>query len=230
MTTASTLVRDAMSGCGALGRGDALSADDAQLVLRRLTRMLDSWSNVRSMVYEVFSDSFPTVAGTASYSSTLLTTMLRAVRVDSIVLTRSGTDYPVDPTITLAEYQAIPDKASRGTPSVCYVQTGAAALTFNFFPVPEAIYTATVYAPRPLPSTDLEMTTDLVFPRGYEKAVVDCLTVDIAPTFRRPVTREMDDNAKLARAALAATNYRPDVMSYGFAAPSESPLQRFYRG
>jgi hypothetical protein len=72
VSTGSDLVYDALYACQAVGANEPISADDSALVLRRLNRLLDSWSNVRQLCYEITTDSFSTVAGTQQYATTLL--------------------------------------------------------------------------------------------------------------------------------------------------------------
>src|SRR4051812_38997850 len=109
MATGSDIVTDAMYACGALGQGDTLTAADAQLCLRRLNRMLDMWSGVRELIYEVFDDTFSTVIGTQTYSSALLASGLRPRRVDNMYLTLGVIDYPIE-LVGSQEWDAIPYK------------------------------------------------------------------------------------------------------------------------
>ena len=66
MSTVRDLITDAMFAAGVLGQGDALADDDAELVRRRLIRMVDRWANENLMVYTTGNGSFPMVAGTAA--------------------------------------------------------------------------------------------------------------------------------------------------------------------
>jgi hypothetical protein len=54
--------------------------------------------------------------------------------------------------------------------------------------------------------------TNLSFPPGYEKALVDSLAVDVFPTFkgtRTPIPPDLKQAAIQAQMVLKNTNYRP---------------------
>jgi hypothetical protein len=134
-TYASDIVQDALFACGALGQGDDLKDADAQLVLRRFNRLLDSWSNVKTLCYELlFDTAMPTVAGTASYSSTLLTNG-RPVRVDTIAVSRSSFYYDVE-LISQAQWSAIPYRLTQGVPEVCWIDWGVSQRHVQLLPDP----------------------------------------------------------------------------------------------
>jgi hypothetical protein len=226
-TYASDIVQDALFACGALGQGDDLKDADAQLVLRRFNRLLDSWSNVKTLCYELLFDTgMPTVAGTASYSSTLLTNG-RPVRVDTIAVSRSSFYYDVE-LISQAQWSAIPYRLTQGVPEVCWIDWGYPNATFNFYPIPDAVYTVNVGTRKKLTS-GYTLTTALSVPPGYERAFVDVLAVDIAGSFGRPITAAMAANAREAQDVLRVTNLEVPLLDSGFGG-GLTPLEAIKRG
>lgn len=228
MSTGTQIVNDAAFACGALGQGENLSADDSALILRRLNRLMDYWSNLRGMVYEIVTDSFPAVIGTQQYSSTLLATVGRPVEVTFMYARLNSIDYKID-LVSSDEWARIPYKTVQSVPRVCWVDTSFPDDTFNLFPVPDNVYTIFVGAQKALPNT-IGMATSLAFPPGYEKAIVDVLAVDIAPSFGRQVSPDLRLSADNATRAIECTNFEPIVMDDGLSGPKMTPLEAFYRG
>lgn len=213
MTTATQLIDDACSEVGAAAQDTALSNYDAQYCLRVLNRMLASWATERLMVYALTTETFPTVAATASYSSTLLSGG-RPVAVDSVTVTQSGVTYPVE-LKDAQDYLAIGYKAAPGTPEVCFAEMTYPNATFYLYPTPDAIYTVSMSLRRALSST-LLLATDLALPPGYEDAIVLNLATRVAGHFGTDPSPQLVENAKQAKATLKRLNSVPPQMITGF--------------
>lgn len=213
MTTASTLIQDAMFIARILGQDEQVSSNDSELALRMLNRLMDSWSNVKAMVYSITTESFTMTAGTADYSTSLLAGG-RPVVVDKIWVRLSDIDYPVD-LISNQEWADITYKPVVSVPSKCYYEPSYPNGTFHFYPKPYAAFTCFVDCRRAL-STAVSIGDNLTFPEGYEKAIVDTLAVYISPAFGKTPTEDMRREAKAARQVLKQTNYIPLVMDTGF--------------
>lgn len=211
MTAVSTLVTDAMYAARVLGQDETPSSADSQLVLRRLQRMLDSWANETQMVFEQTAETFNTVAGQQSYSTSLLA-LGRPIKFESMRVTVGGVDYPVDP-IDQAGWNSIPIKTVASIPAVFFYDPMMAQGTIQFYPVPYAAMTVTVYAQRTLTGA-LTLTTDLALPPGYEAAIVAGLAADIWPSFKQgDVPRALIADRTQTRAVLKRTNFRPQEMA-----------------
>lgn len=224
--TGEQLVKDALYGAQILGTDQEPTDADAQLVLRRLNRMLDSWANESLLVYALTTESFPMVAAQAAYSSSLLAS--RPVAVDSIYVTLSSIDYPVL-LIDNESFDSIPYKPTTGIPAYCYVDTTFPNMTFNFYPTPYAVFTCTVSSRKVL-SGAVAMATSLSLPPGYEKAIVDSLTPDVCRSFGRAPDADMLRAATEAKAVLKRTNYKPLLMDLGFTDTRPSPDAFIYKG
>lgn len=227
--TGETLIQDALFACGAFGVGDDLSNEDAQLCLRRLNRMLDSWANERNMIYGITEESFAMTAGTATYSTSLLTNG-RPVEVLSIVVMLNNIWWEVK-LIDNVTFNDIPYKITQSVPNRCYYDQAFPNANFNFYPIPYADFTCKVSMQRVLTGPIL-LNTTVALPEGYEAAIVDNLGVDIAPSFGRPVSSEMLRRAQQERRVLKRTNFMPGVMETQFAQEGDpDPSNGFiYRG
>lgn len=215
MTTARDLIEDAAAEIGELAADSPLSNDDAQRMLRRLQRMLDSWSTERLMVYTVGQETFAMTPGTASYTTASLAAG-RPVAVDAVMIRSGDEDSPVILTRDKAQYDLVPDKTTTGLPELCYYDAGYTTGTFYFWPAPVVAYTAVVTSRRVLTGT-LALSTTIALPPGYELAIVTNLAVACAPLFGRSASAETVDAAKSSKATLKVLNYVPGEMGLDFA-------------
>lgn len=206
------LIYDALFACGAHGQGDVPSDADAQLCLRRLQRMVDSWANDNLTVYNTVAGTMSLVAGTNAYSTTLLSTG-RPVTIQNAYLTRQQIDYPLTQ-LTEEEWNAIAYKVPQGLSSVFYYSPGHPDGTFYFYPTPSDPDVVTVNGRYPL-AVGLALTTTLSLPPGYEAALCDSLAVDIAPSFGVQPSAVLTRSATMARDVLKSTNFVPGVMQTG---------------
>lgn len=206
MTTVAVIIQDAMYAARVLGQDQTVSSGDGQLVLRRLNRMLDTWSNEKLLIYANDQESFLMTAGQQIYSTSLLPSG-RPVAINSMRVTLSNIDYPVD-FIDQLKWNGISYKPVQAIPNQCYYDAAFPNANFYFYPIPYAAFTCTLYAQRVL-SSPLLMATDLTLPPGYEAAIVAALAVDISPSFGKQPTPAMLLDKTETRAVLKRTNYTP---------------------
>lgn len=209
--TGATIAQDAMFQAGVLGQDQATGAADAdvQLVLRRLNRMLDSWSNERLMIYTVPRVTLPLVTNQATY-----TMSPRPVAIDTVYVSYAGVDYPLEQ-IDNITYASIGIKTIAAIPQYVYIENGFPDMTLTVFPVPSAAMVANIDV-RQVLSGPIAVGTTLAMPPGYEKAIVDNLAVDICPSFEREPTPAMLKAAQDSRAVLKTNNYTPLEAKTGF--------------
>jgi hypothetical protein len=207
VSTARELIYDAMTAAGILGQGDvAPSNADAQIALRRLQRMLDSWSVDNLMVYSTTQETITLSAGDPSYTTSNLSTSSRPVDLEPAFIRLSGTDYPLH-RVTRQEYADIAYKASEGMPTVVWYEPTMTAGAFLFYPTPSETMTAYFNVRRVLASS-LTLDTSFSLPPGYETAIVDNLTVELCGGgFGAQVTQEMRDAAFRSKAILKRQNF-----------------------
>jgi hypothetical protein len=210
MTTVAVIVKDAMLAARVIGIDQTVASGDGDLVLRRLNRMLDSWSNETQMIYASSTQSFLMTGGTAQYSTTLLSGR-RPVAISSMRVSLSGIDYPVN-MIDEQTWNAITFKQASSIPLNCFYDATFPDGSLNFYPVPYGAFTCYVDCQAPLSTVTLAMATDLTLPEGYESAIVAGLAVDISPSFGKQATPAMLEEMKQTRAVLKRTNYQPLLM------------------
>jgi hypothetical protein len=228
MTTGAVIVQDAMIQAGIIDAGATVSTNDQNLVLRRLNRMIASWDNEPLMLFALSSQSFTMVSGQADYPSSTYLTDGRPVSIDAMYVRLSSIDYPVD-VIDNQTWNAIPYKPTTGIPNQCFVDTDYPTTTLRFYPTPYAAFTCFVQARTPLTASITE-STDVLMPQGYEKAIVDGLAVDIAPSFGAEVTPIMLKASVESRRVLRRNNYVPLIMDTGLADNRPSPDAFISRG
>lgn len=208
--TGAQLAADAMFQAGVLGQdgfvnpqGDA----DVALVLRRLNRLLDSFSTEQLMIYAPSTETITLTAGVASYSTTLLAGG-RPTGIMNAFVSYGGIDYALE-LIDQTAYDAIPLKTIAAIPQYLYFDTTFPNGTLYLFPTPSGATTLTVECMRVLNPAQITSSTSVTFPPGYEKVLVDCLAEDICPSFGIPVSPDVAKAASQARAKLKAMNYTP---------------------
>lgn len=206
MATAQSLINDAASLIGEYSDDTAMTDTKAQIFLRHLNRMLDSWSTERLMVPVIAQETFVTVAGTASYTSpSTLTT--RPLKIEFANATISGTTFPME-LIDGQRYADIGTKASEGTPEFMYASMAYPTATFYLYPTPDQVYTITVGTRRVL-SSALLLATSVSLPPGYEDAIVNNLAVRAAPSVGAQVPDSVVMVARETKAAVKRLNTTP---------------------
>lgn len=211
MSTVRDLVTDAMFAVGALGQGESLGANDGALCLRRFVRMLGTWANENLMVYTTTEGTMNLTAGTATYSTTLLSSG-RPTTIQNMFLRLSGIDYVVDQ-IDEETYDAFAYKAAAGLPTVCFYEASYPNGAFSFYPTPGDAYVAHVKGRYPLMAGTVTLDTVLSLPPGYEAALCDNLAVNIATSFGLQAPAEVRQLAMTGKDVIKATNHVPMEMT-----------------
>ena len=220
MTAVSTLVGDAMFAAKVLGQDQTASSGDTNLVLRCLNRMLDLWSNEKQMIFTQDGETFSTIAGQQAYLTSVLAAG-RPIAIGAMRLTLNGIDYEVD-RVDVGKWNAIPVKNVSSIPDVFYYDAAYPNASIFFYPIPYAVFTATVYAQRVL-AAPLAMATNLAMPPGYDAAIVAGLAVESWGYFKStPMPAMMAGQANFARSALKRTNYVPMEMNSGLGGRREA--------
>ena len=226
MTAVVTLITDALYASGVYGQDQTISSGDQQLVVRRLNRLLDSWSNEKNMIYLNDSEQFSMTAGQQSYSTSLLSS--RPVSINSMRVSLNNIDYSVDFIDQLA-WNDIGYKNVPAIPTMCYYDDAFPNANMFFFPVPYANFTCTLYCQRLLTGA-LTLTSDIAMPAGYEAAIVAGLAVDICPTFGKQASPQLIADMKQTRAVLMRTNFSPLEMVTPYDKSDNYSNSFIYRG
>ncbi len=237
--------------CGQYGQDQAPSAADGQLALRELQRLLDSWSNDNLTVWTTVDMSETTVAGTASYDFTGfdLDGVTPATAADQRVPVSlqnvwiDTPDYKLTQ-LTELEYDAIYDKTIRGRPAFYFYKRYVHVYandpvppdeptpndlrgTLYLYPTPDQAYTVHAMGRLPL-GVALTLDSTLVFPPGYEHAVVRNLAVTLCDFFGIDPKPSLVQSAINAREALAVHNFVAGKLDTGL--PIYPKMYRWYEG
>lgn len=210
MTTARQFINRALKKIGILGVGETISAEEAADGLVVLNDMLDSWSVDGGLVYTDTVETF-TLTTAASYTigsgGDFNTT--RPYIITAAYVTRSGgtTDYPLR-MYSLEQYARLTDKSTgNGIPELIYYDNNSPLANIYLYPAPASGYTLTLHTRKPLTSfTTLD--TDLSFPPGYSKAIVNNLAVDLSDEYAIQPTATLVKNADESRGIVFTANAR----------------------
>ena len=202
MTTAATIISDALTPLGIVGIGDELEGEYAKHGLRLLNRLLDTWRADSTLVYHT-----ALVPASVGTSGQLTIGPGQALDVPNTpfrlatgcYVSYGGNDWPLQVATTRQQYTEIVRKTRQGAyPVVVYYDPMPAGGTAEFWPRPSAPVTATLAIEKPLASFD-SMTEDKLFMPGVEQALVDTLTVRYASAFGKTAPADSVAGAKEAK-------------------------------
>lgn len=208
MATALDIITDSLTDIGAIDPIEALSADESSHGLRKLNEMLASWSLEALSVYQILQENFPTVGGTASYTvgsgATWNTT--RPLNVESAFIRSSSIDYPLR-VITREEYDRIQAKTTSYMPEYLYFEPSVANAVIYLYGVPDAVYSVFLNSLKQLQSF-AGLTTTVVLPPGYLRAIKSNLSIELAPSYHRKPSEELKQTARESKANIKRLNSR----------------------
>lgn len=178
-----TRLKAAMRKTGAVASGETPTTDEQTDGLAIANQLLDSWNAERPLMYDVkrtthtlIASTNPHTIGTGGNFDTD-----RPVKIEDAGIIQSGetTESPIYVAKTMAEYAAILDKASTGTPDFLYYEPAFALGKIHLYPVPDAADTLVLYRWTPLASI-ASVNTTVSLPPGYEEAFDLNLAVRLA--------------------------------------------------
>jgi hypothetical protein len=217
MATALDIITDALTSIGAIDPIEALTADESAHGLRLLNEMLESWSNEQLAVYQILQENFALTSGVASYTvgsgATFNTT--RPLNVLSGFIRDSGIDYPLR-ILNREEYDRITDKTASYQPEYLYYQPSVANGIIYLYGVPAKNYTVTdglwINSSKQLQSFSL-LTTTVVLPPGYLRAIKSNLALELAPAYKRKPSDALLAIARESKANVKRLNSRTPKLS-----------------
>lgn len=186
MSTAGDQINRALRLLGVLAEGETPSAETSNDALVVLAQMLDSWSTERLSVYALQDQSFTWPANQSSRTVGPSGDFVgnRPVRVlDSTYFVDSGgTSQPVQ-IVNVDQYNAVSVKDTTSSyPSMLYVNNTMPNATLTVYPVPSEALTLHLSSVSEL-SQPASLTTELVFPPGYQRTFAYNLACELAPEF-----------------------------------------------
>jgi hypothetical protein len=208
MSTALDIITDALNDLGAVDPSESLTADEAAHGLRRLNAMLGSWSNENLACYTTLQENFALSSGVASYTigsgATFNTT--RPLNILGGFIRNSSIDYPLQ-IISREEYDRITSKTTQGLPEYLFYSPSVANGVIYLHAIPDAAYVLYIDSTKQLQNFAL-LTTAVVLPEGYTRALIANLALELAPAYNRKVPEAVLAIARESKAAIKRLNSR----------------------
>lgn len=212
MTTALTIIEDALGEIGVKEHGQSLSSEDSAIGLRYLNRILERWSNHRLLIPALTEISVPlsgaysyTIGPTGAVVVTRPNKIIGAYSRDS-----AGIDTPIQ-VLSEVEWQVINDKSLSGPPDRVWYEKTNTNGTLHVYPDTSG-YTLKLQCQVLLSSFALN-STSLTLPEGYESALMLTLAVDLAGRYEKQVSRDLAMRSAAANRSVKRTNYEPLLMN-----------------
>ena len=223
MSTVNDLLSDAFVEAGILAAGEALQAGDAQFGLRKLNRLLSSWSADGFIIYKTTTENFSLNTNVGGYvigeGNAFDTT--RPVRITKANLIINDIRYGLEE-ITSEEYHKISSLYQVGRPTKIYIENAglsSAQATAYFWPLPDQDYYLELTSEKLLgPFSGLSSNVNP--PAGYERMIVSNLAVALCPSYGLEpsgllLKEAQDSYAACARFAFKPVKMESDLASLG---------------
>lgn len=227
MTTALEMITDALREIGAHDLGQEVPAEVAQLGLRKLNQMLQSWSNSPA-AYPVLPEITVTMSGAASYTIGPSGDVVaaRPIRVDRATYVLDNIEYPVN-VLSRAEWDAIAAKDITGS-IVSDVWYDAANTDGRLYTYPKSSEGEIRLDAPTLLASFASLSTDVTLPVGYEAAMTLNLAVAMAGPLQVPQPQGLQARAAGALRVLKRMNAEPLLMSTGLTGEHDYEIERGY--
>lgn len=225
MTTALTLIEDALGEIGVKEAGQSVPSEDAALALRYLNRILQRWSNHRLMIPSLTEISV-TLDGSGSYTigpSGAVTATRPNKVITAYYRDSGGLDTPVE-ILTDSQWQKIGLKDTGGPPTGIWYERTSTNGTLHVYP-DVAGYTLKLQC-QVLLSSFATTSTSLTLPEGYESALVLTLACDLAGQYQKPISADLAKRAAAANRSVKRTNH--ETLLVNDAEPHDFDINRGY--
>jgi hypothetical protein len=203
MATVRDCVTDALRELGVLAAGEVASADDEIAGLAALNRLADAWAAERLQIFTNSRDLFTIVSGQADYDVGPTASPGLAIPFPMFVEHVNYLDSSINPSL---EYQLqpltndawarVPIKTLQSPRPTCYYWNATYPLgTLTLWPVPTAAtLQGVLYSPTQVAEfTGLSQLISL--PPGYRRMIVKNLAMELSPSYERPASQELRQQA-----------------------------------
>lgn len=208
MTTARKLIEQALKKNNVLGVGQSLNPEDAADGLVVLNNMLASWSVEGGMVFTESRETFnlTNLKGEYTIGAGGDFDTVKPYSIQAAFVTQSTTDYSLQ-NYDQKQYAQIPSKDTSGIPTIFYFDNNYPLATVFLYPLPTDTASVTFYSTKVLESFT-NLTTDVSLPAGYDKAIIDNLSVELAPYYEKQSSIDSKEQAKLSKGVVFTSNNR----------------------
>lgn len=205
------LVSGSLRVLGVLATNEQPTAAEANNALQSLNDMIDSWSNERLTIYSIVREVFALVGGQQTYTfgSGGNFNSARPVLIENALLQLPGSnpivEIPVD-ILNKDQYSGALIKTLMSAFPLCLYNDDSFPLAnINVYPVPSAACNLVLYSAKPLTQI-ASLTTTIILPPGYQRAIKYNLVIDLAPEYGRPVKPEVVEIANSSKASIKRRN------------------------
>ncbi len=219
MTKVRDILNDALVEIGALDPTESIDAAAASHALREFNRMIQAWNIEDLMVYTVNRQEFPLVIGKQSYTigvggDFVTTTPIRPGQIDmvSVLFGSPAVEIPID-ILNDEQWRDMSVKQVNSSFPLMVWTNGNYPLNELFFwPIPQTVNNVVLYLWGQAPEFT-SVNTDVVFPQGYEDAMVPSLALRLAPSYGKDPSPVTVAKAQQAKTLIRRMNWEPTYRS-----------------
>jgi hypothetical protein len=175
--TNEAICRDALRKIGVVAVDETPTADEIETARRALERLLKAWQNRGYLLWSVTSMSV-TLTTASSYSLT----PARPVQIQNVNFRRSAIDLPMIE-LTRQEYDRLPNKATKGTPTQYYYDRQRDAGTLYIWPSLATAAGETLEVTYVRELADVQLSDPVDVPSEWWDAAVYNLALRLMPDF-----------------------------------------------
>jgi hypothetical protein len=215
MTTALQLITGSMRLIEAVESGETPTTDEQTDALAVLNQLLESWSIQGLAVYRREFSPYVTVASQASYviGAGEEWDGARPTAINDAYVTINGYDYGLR-VLNDSEYAEEPSKTLESSiPESIYYDPAYPDGRVYVVPVPDAALTITLVHDEAFTALS-SVSTVLLLPPGYERALRYALAVELAPEFGKTPSPIVISTAADSFGLLKSRNTQPQYLSF----------------
>ncbi len=229
MTNAREIINGAAKLLSVVGRGQVLSAEDAQNGLEALNDLLGMFSLQPSAVFTTTTETF-NITGQESY--TIGTggnfNTIRPVYIESVFMSDGAADYALGQ-VSLNDYMTLRDKSDQGLSDFFAYDNNVPLSRIYFNPVGQSGYTVTITSKKAV-TKFADLTTDYELPDGMSMMLKYNLAVIWAPQFEMEASPTVQATARQTKTAYMAYNNTNNVATSSMDAMFSNGSGNIYTG
>ncbi len=192
MATAGDIIQDSLQAAGVIGVGQVPLAENTQLALRQLNRMIGQWNRKRWLIYQLVDTAF-TATGALNYTVGVAGNfnIARPDRIEYAYFRGLNTavpnqvDYPMQILESREDYSRISLKRLASFAYYCFYDPAYPLGSFYPWPLLSNQYEMHILTKAVL-STLATLATTVLLPPEYEEAIQWNLAMRLRPLFQLP--------------------------------------------
>lgn len=214
MATALDIIKRSLRLIGAIPSGETATSNETDDALQALQQLIDSWSSDGIAVPYVTTESFPLVSGQSVYTygpggdfdSTRPIDILSAYIRNS-----NNSDFQIT-LVSRRYYNNLIRKGVSSVPRTLWYNDEYPLGKVHIDYSPSQPYTLYMDTIKPL-TTPSALTTSIVFPPGWDRALAFNLAVEMAPEYERSAPAEVVSVAVAAKNSIDRRGIEPETMA-----------------